>query len=271
MSLSNPVRCALITGGSIGIGYELARCCARDGYRLVLVARQEPALRDAARRLEAEFGAQTLVVAADLARPDAAEHIVRALAQHQLTVDLLVNNAGFGLHGFFHELSLDEQLRMLQVNVGSLMQLTHRLLPPMLARRAGRILNVASTAAFPPGPLMAVYYATKAYVLSFSEALSNELAGSGVTVTVLCPGPTLTAFQRRAGIEALPLARGRVMSAERVAVAGYRAAVAGRRLAIPGLRNRLLVRLVKWAPRGFVLRAVRRLQDGRRRLGADAL
>ena len=255
---------ALITGGSIGIGYELARCCARDGWRLVLVARHEDALRGAAQRLDAEFGAQTVIVPVDLAQPHAAERIVQALAQHQLSVELLVNNAGFGAHGGFQDVPLEAQLQMVQVNVTSVTELTHRLLPTMLAQRRGRILNVASTAAFQPGPLMAVYYATKAYVLSLSEALSNELAGTGVTVTALCPGPTATEFQRRAGIEHLPLLRAGVMSAARVAVEGYRAALAGRRLVIPGQRNRLLVWMVKWSPRALVLRIVRRLQERRR-------
>ena len=178
---------ALITGASSGIGLDLARLFAKDGHDVVLVARSEGKLREIAAELERDFGMTAHVIVADLAKPDAPQTLV---AQLPVDVDVLVNNAGFGVLGPFVETDLAKELEMIQVNVVALTHLTKLLLPPMVARRRGRVLNVASTAAFQPGPLMAVYYATKAYVLSFSEAIADELRDSGVTVTALCPGPT---------------------------------------------------------------------------------
>ena len=192
---------ALITGASSGIGLELANLFARDGNDLVLVARSEGKLRQIASRLEGEFGIATRVLAADLAKPHAAQELVMTLNVHKVTIDALVNNAGFGLAGPFVATDLDKELEMIQVNIVALTELTKLLLPGMVTRRSGRILNLASTAAFQPGPLMAVYYATKAYVLSFSEAIADELRDSGVTVTALCPGPTDTGFAAVASLE----------------------------------------------------------------------
>jgi len=188
---------ALITGASGGIGYELALLCARDGFDCILVARSRDKLDELAARLESEFRVKTLVVARDLAKPTAVDEIYEEVSAASMSVDVLVNNAGFPVFGLFTQTDLRVELEMLQVNVVALTALTKLFLHSMVERRAGRILNLASTAAFEPGPLMAVYYASKAYVLSFSEALANELHGTGVTVTALAPGPTRTTARRR--------------------------------------------------------------------------
>jgi hypothetical protein len=199
-------------------------------------------------------------LAADLADPAAPARIHAEIAGVGGRVDVLVNNAGFGLRGAFTALDETAQAEMLQVDVVALTLLTRRFLPAMVARRAGGVLNVASTAAFQPGPQMAVYYASKAFVLSLSEALAGELAGTGVTVTALCPGPTATGFASRAGLERSRLFRDlRVMDAATVARAGYRGFRAGRRVVIPGLANRVGAALARLAPRGLVLPLVRAL------------
>src|SRR3989338_4501146 len=256
-------RCALITGASGGIGYELAKLFAREGCHTVLVARNEQKLSEVAQELRQFSGASVSVMPKDLTLPQAPDELFAQLRREGLTVDVLVNNAGFGTHGPFAEADLSVQREMMQLNIVELTHLTRLLLPGMIAQRAGKILNVASTAAFQPGPLMAVYYASKAYVLSFSEALANELRGTGVTVTALCPGPTRTNFQQRAGIGDTPLMRARVAGAASVARAGYRGLMAGTAVVIPGARNRLLVFAVKHLPRPLVIQAVRKIQEKR--------
>ena len=256
-------RWALITGASTGIGYEFTKLFARDGYGLVLVARDGERLAQVKAELEQRFHVAVRTVSKDLARPQAPEELFAELQRERIGVDVLVNNAGFGTHGLFAEADPASQLQMMQVNMVALTHLTRLVLPSMIARRSGKILNVASTAAFQPGPLMAVYYATKAYVLSFSEALANELQGTGVSVTVLCPGPTRTEFQRRAGVEETKLMAGQRMEANAVAVAGYRGLMAGTIVVIPGMRNRLLAFAVKHLPRPLVIRAVRKIQEKR--------
>jgi len=255
---------ALITGASSGIGDELARLFARHGHPLVLSGRRTDRLQALASQLQREYGVSVTVLTKDLAVPGAADELHAELKQLGLSVDCLVNNAGFGLYGFFAESNLSDQLQIIQVNLTALTHLSRLVLPDMIARRRGRILNVASTAAFQPGPLMSIYYATKAFVLSFSEALADELRGTGVTVTALCPGPTSTEFHARSGIGETPLGRTVRMSAERVAREGYRGMLAGQPLVIPGLRNRLLATLVRWLPRRMVTRFVRRIQEKRR-------
>ena len=253
---------ALVTGASGGIGLELARLFARDGHGLVLVARRGDRLEALAAELRAAHGVPARALAADLADPAAPARIHAEIAAAGGRVDALVNNAGFGLRGDFAALDEAEQMAMLQVNVLALARLTRRFLPAMVERRAGGVLNVASTAAFQPGPRMAVYYASKAFVLSFSEALWSELAGTGVAVTALCPGPTATGFQSRAGLERSRLFRDlRVMDAAAVARAGYRGFRAGRRVVIPGLANRVGAALARLAPGGLVLRLVRALNS----------
>jgi short-subunit dehydrogenase len=253
---------ALVTGASAGIGRELARILAREGHDLVLVARREPELHAVADELRSRFGAASMVVAADLSAPDAGAQIADAIGPDR-RVDVLVNNAGFGGVGSFATRDRDADLRMLAVNVVALTDLSKRFLPGMLARGHGRILNVASTAAFQPGPFMAVYYASKAYVLSLSQALAEEADGSGVTVTCLCPGVTESEFHAVAGTDAQPLTSGPLtMSSEAVAEAGYRAMVRGKLVEIPGLHNKVGAQSIRVAPRRLVLKIVRRLHPG---------
>ena len=256
---------ALVTGASSGIGLELATLLARDRHDLVLVARSRERLDAVARGLGEEYGVSVLVLAHDLSDPAAPEALARELAERGVAVDILVNNAGFGVYGPFAETPIAKELEMIQVNVTALTHLTKLLLPAMRARRRGRILNVASTAAFQPGPLMAVYYASKAYVLSFTEALANELDGSGVTVTALCPGPTITEFQKNAGVAQSRLFRSMlVMNAPEVARAGYEGMLRGKRIVIPGLGNRMLVQALRVSPRSVITAAARRLQESKK-------
>lgn len=253
---------SLITGASSGIGLDLVRLFARDGFNVVLVARSEAKLREIAAGIEKEFGVAANVIVADLAQPDAARRIIDELSVRSIAIDALVNNAGLGLGGPFVETDWKTELEMIQVNVIALTQLTKLLLPPMVARRSGRILNVASTAAFQPGPFMAVYYATKAYVLSFSEAIADELRDSGVTVTALCPGPTETGFAATAQVADSPLFKMmRPARSDAVARAGYEAMKRGNRIVIPGMRNWIMVQSVRVSPRRLVTMIVRKMQE----------
>lgn len=245
---------ALITGASTGIGLELARMFAREGYSLVLVARDRARLEKLAAELRP---ASVHVIAKDLSQPDVPQEIHRQVPR----VDVLVNNAGFSDFGKFAETSLSEELKMIQVNMTAPVILTKLYLSGMIAARSGRIMNVASTAAFQPGPLMAVYYASKAFLLSFSEAIANELEGTGVTVTALCPGPTATEFQERAKMQDSGLVKGKkIMDAQTVAEAGYRGLMAGKTIVIPGLKNKLLAQSIRISPRSMVTKTVRKLQ-----------
>lgn len=249
----------LITGASAGIGAELAREFAAPGALLVLTARREERLRELALTLT-PMGARCEVIALDLAEPGAATRLVRELETRGIHVDVLVNNAGWGQLVAFAEQDPSHAAAMIQVNVSALTELTRLLLPGMLARGRGRVLNVASTAAFVPGPMMAVYYATKAYVLSFSVALAEEVRGTGVTVTALCPGPTTTEFQEVAGMTGARVMSTRmlaVMEARPVAVIGARAARAGRGIAVAGRINQLSVFAARFAPRWLLARIVR--------------
>ena len=252
---------ALITGASGGIGYELALLFARDRFDCILVARSKDKLQELAARLETEYRVKTLVIPRDLSKPSAVDEIYEEVTAASMGVDVLVNNAGFPVFGLFNETDLQAELEMLQVNVSALTALSKLFVKGMVERRAGRILNLASTAAFEPGPLMAVYYASKAYVLSFSEALANELRGTGVTVTALCPGPTRTGFQKRGVMEDSRLVQGNIADAASVALAGYRGLMAGKTIVIPGFSNKLIPWVVRLSPRGVVTRVVRRMQE----------
>ncbi|MFY9794020.1 MAG: SDR family oxidoreductase [Candidatus Sulfotelmatobacter sp.] len=244
---------ALITGASGGIGYELAKLFAKDHYNLVLVARSSDKLNQVASQLRQQFGFNVKTMAVDLAQDQAVTILFEQLKGEKLEVDVLVNNAGFGVFGEFAEMPEEEILGQVQLNVVALTHLTRLFLPAMIERRQGKIMNVASTAAFQPGPLMAVYYATKAYVLSFSEALANEVAGTGVVVSCFCPGATDTGFQKRAGIENSRLFKKiGAMNVETVARDGYRGLMAGKTLVISGTRNRLVAESVRFAPRKWV-------------------
>ena len=253
---------ALVTGASSGIGHEFAALLARDGFDLVLVARDGARLAATARLLRENAGVSVAVLPCDLAASTAAERLVREIEERGIAVDLLVNNAGFNVYGPFARTDGAAELRMLQVHVVTLTHLTKLLLPGMLARRSGRILNVASTGSFAPGPNDAVYCASKAYVLSFSEALAEELRGSGVTVTALCPGPTDTEFAARAGMTGSLLFRGPRATPAAVARAGYRAMQRGRAVAIPGAANWLMVQALRFTPRALVARISRLLLGG---------
>lgn len=244
---------ALVTGASGGIGYELARLFAADHYNLVLVARSAGKLAQFADELQRQFQISVKPVALDLTAAPAPQFLFDQLQRENIVVDVLVNNAGYGRMGLFSDIPWDDTSGQIQLNITALTHLTKLFVAPMLERRSGKILNVASTAGFQPGPMMAVYYATKAYVISFSEALANELSGTGVTVTCLCPGATDTGFQSRAGTENTMLFRKlRPMSAETVARDGYRGLMAGKTLVISGFRNWLLAEATRVGPRKLV-------------------
>lgn len=253
---------ALVTGASSGIGAALAPLFARDGWHLVLVARTVAPMQALGERLAREHGVTVTVLASDLAEAGAASRLAAELQSRGITIDALVNNAGFGVHGAYATTDGASESRMLAVNVVALTELTKALLPGMLARARGRILNLGSVGSFVPGPLMAVYYATKAYVLSYSEALAEELSGSGVTVTALCPGLTRTGFQARAGLPG-GMGRGMTGDVDDVARAGYAAMMRGARVKVPGLVNRIATLLPRFAPRRVVSSAVKRIQSGR--------
>ncbi len=251
---------ALVTGASTGIGADLAKLCAAAGFDPILVARDARRLEALAADLARERQVKPVVLPSDLSDPSAPEGIFRAVPD---TPDILINNAGFGLRGDFAELPWDRQSAMIQVNITSLAHLTGLYLPGMRRRGSGRIMNVGSTAGFLPGPLMAVYYASKAFVASFSEALSGELKGTGVTVTLLCPGPTRTEFKERAGMQKTLLFEGPAMESADVAREGFRAMMAGKRVHIAGARNRWMIRLKGLAPGSLLLDIVRRLNSER--------
>jgi len=250
---------ALITGASAGIGPELAKLFANDGLNLVLVARSASRLNQFADELQRQFSISAKTFTLDLASPSSPQFLFDQLARENIAIDVLVNNAGYGKLGAFAEVSAEESLGQIHLNVTALTHLTRLFLGPMLEGKCGKILNVASTAGFQPGPLMAVYYATKAYVISFSEALANELGGSGVTVTCLCPGATDTEFQKRAGTEDTLLFKLRPMSARAVAQDGYRALMKGKPLVISGFKNWLVAESLRISPRRVVTAISRRL------------
>ncbi|MDD5216672.1 MAG: SDR family oxidoreductase [Candidatus Omnitrophica bacterium] len=252
-------RTVLITGASTGIGLELAKLFAQDHCRLILVARNKPKLTQLADELIRRHGISVKVIEKDLARSSAPMEIYEELQRASLPIDMLVNNAGTGIYGPFAESNLKEQLDALQLNILSLTGLTHLVLP-MIKSRKGKILNVASVAAFQPGPLMACYFASKAYVLHFSEALANELKDTGVTVTALCPGPTRTDFQTRTDTQNIR-EEFIMMGALSVAKAGYQGFLKGKTVVVPGLINKILVFLVRFFPGDLVTRVARLFEE----------
>jgi hypothetical protein len=259
--MSSQLQTALITGASAGIGRELAKLFAADHYNLVLVARTGTRLPQFGDELQQQFGISAKSFPLDLTAQSAPQFFFDQLARENIDIDVLVNNAGYGMRGAFAEVPSDESLGQIQLNVTALTHLTKLFLQPMIEKRSGKILNVASTAGFQPGPLMAVYYATKAYVISFSEALANELQGTGVSVTCLCPGPTDTEFQGRAGTEDSLLKRMRPMTAKAVASDGYRALMKGKPLVISGFRNWLLAESLRISPRRVVTAVSRKILE----------
>jgi short-subunit dehydrogenase len=258
-----PRAVTLITGASAGIGAALAREFAAHGHEVVLIARREPALAALADTIAAAGAPRPIVLPADIARPDAARDIAETLARLGLEPNVVVNNAGFGLLGAADELDRAEQLAMIDLNVRALTDLSLAFIDS-LKRRRGGILNVASVAGFLPGPGMAVYYATKAYVLSFSEALHHELKGAGVRVTALCPGPVPTEFQARSGITGQLFPSLLTRSAQRVARDGYRALAEGRRVVVPGSANRVVTMIAPFVPRSVLFRSMDGYRRGRR-------
>jgi len=253
---------ALITGAAGGIGYELACIFAAHDYNLVLIDRNGIKLVEIAVKFQEEFGNFVTTIIKDLSISTAPEEIFRELQLANIKVDVLVNNAGFGIYGLFHETDLPTELEMLQVNLVCLTHLTKLFVKDMVKQGEGKILNVASAAAFQPGPLMAVYFATKAYILSFSEAIANELEGTGVTVTVLCPGSTASAFHERTGMADSKLLKGKkMMDAQTVAEIGFRALMKGKTIVIPGLLNKILAKSVRFVPRNLVTKIVRSMQE----------
>lgn len=260
--MNQHIRSALITGASGGIGYELAKLFAKDHHNLVLVARSGAKLTQFADELERQFGISVKPIPLDLTDTPAPQFLFDQLQREGIAVDILVNNAGYGVFGEFAKTPWEQELGQIQLNVAALTQLTKLFLAPMLERHSGRILNVASTAGFQPGPRMAVYYATKAYVISFSEALANELKGTGVTVTCLCPGATDTGFQGRAGTaKTILFKKLRPMEAKTVARDGYGGLMAGKTLVISGFRNWLLAESLRISPRRLVTAVSRKLLD----------
>ena len=253
---------ALITGASGGIGYEFAKLLARDCGTLVLVARNRERLADVKKELEAAVQVTVITIATDLSKPDAVDEIFREIEGRKLAVDILINNAGFGEHGAFVETEWSREEKMIAVNITALTQMTKLFVKGMIGRKSGRIVNLASTASFQPGPFMSVYYASKAYVLSFSEAIANELKGTGVTVTALCPGPTATGFALAARMENTRLFTfTKPASAAEVARYGYEAMMKGKTVAIHGVLNKILAFAVRTAPRKLLSVILRQLHE----------
>jgi len=243
---------ALITGASAGIGRELCKLAAQDKRDLVLVARRRDRLEEIAAELRTAQGVEVTVIAADLGQAKAPQEILGQVLAAGIEVECLMNNAGFGAHGPFAEMERARQLEMIDVNIRALVELCHLFLPAMLLRKQGQILNVASIAGFVPGPYMATYYASKAFVLSFTEALATELRGSGVSVTASCPGPTATEFSDVAGSSRTKLFRRGVADAASVAKHAYKAMLAGKVVAIPGFMNKLLAASSSLGPRAMI-------------------
>lgn len=242
---------ALITGATSGLGYEFVKLFAKDGYHLILIARNKQKLE----QIKQSFQNVTIIVK-DLSTPNAGKEVFEEVDNQGMNIDVLVNNAGFGLLGYFDELDIQKQAAMIQLNVVSLTELTYYFLTKMKQKNQGKILNIASTAAFQPGPLMAVYYATKTYVLSFSEALVEELSDSAVTVTTLCPGPTKTNFAAVANVEGTKMFS-QPMNSEIVAKQGYNALMSGKRVVIPGGLNKMGAYAAKLLPRSLAAKVAK--------------
>jgi short-subunit dehydrogenase len=261
-STNNNMQTALITGASSGIGLELAKIHAQKGDNLVLVARSEEKLISLKNDLQNQHNIKASVFALDLTKPDSAHQLFDLTEKHNIKIDYLINNAGFGDFEEFSKSDLNKATQMIDLNIFSLTILTKLYLDGMLERKSGKIMQLASTASFQPGPLMAVYYATKHYVLAFSEAIAEELKGSGVTVTALCPGPTASGFQNAADLGDSKLVKGKKLptSAE-VADYGYKSMMNGKRVAIHGFQNKLMAFSIRFTPRSWVTALVKKLSE----------
>jgi hypothetical protein len=253
---------ALITGASNGIGLELAKVHASKGGDLVLVARNKSKLDELKTELEREYKIKVYTIGKDLSLTDAAQEVFDETKKQNIQIDYLINNAGFGDFGMFSETDWNKELQMINLNITTLTQFTKLYLQDMVKRKNGKIMNVASTAAFQSGPTMAVYYATKAYVLSFSEAIDNEVSDKGVTVTALCPGATESGFQASAAMEESNLEKGKKLpTSKEVAEYGYVAMLKGKTVAIHGFMNWILANSVRFMPRALVVKVTRKMQD----------
>ncbi len=254
----------MITGASNGIGYELALIHAKAGDNLVLAARSENKLQEMKKQLEQDHGISVDILAIDLSNPASAEQLYAFTREKEIFVDYLVNNAGFGDFGFFHEADWKKTNAMIQLNITVLTRLTQLYLQDMVKARKGKIMNVASTAAFQPGPTMAVYYATKAFVLHFSEAIGNEVKPYGITVTALCPGATESGFQAAASMENSKLVKDRKLPSSReVAMYAHKAMMKGKAVAIHGFMNALMANAVRFFPRSWTVKIARKVQDAK--------
>lgn len=253
---------ALITGASNGIGLELAKVHASKGGNLVLVARNKSKLEELKTQLEQQYKIKVYIIGKDLSANNAAQEVYDETQKQNIQIDYLINNAGFGDFGMFAETDWNKELQMINLNITTLTQFTKLYLQDMVKRRNGKIMNVASTAAFQSGPTMAVYYATKAYVLSFSEAIDNEVSDKGVTVTALCPGATESGFQAAAAMEESNLVKGKKLpTSKEVAEYGYAAMLKGKTVAIHGFMNWFLANSVRFMPRALVVKVTRKMQD----------
>lgn len=250
---------ALITGASSGIGLELAELFAADGSDLVLVARREDRLKELADRLETQNGVKVHVLPKDLSEPKAPDEIFAQLKKEKIQVDVLVNNAGFGVKGIIPEIDLDQQLDMVQVNVKALTHLTRLFLPGMIERGYGGVLNVGSLAAFQPGPNLAVYFATKAYVLSYTEALAEEISNPDIQISCLAPGPVRTEFGEKSDLEDSLLFKLSLMDSEPVVRAGYEGFRKGKVIVIPGIKQQIVPFLNRFTPRSVVRKIAKKL------------
>lgn len=253
---------ALITGASSGIGLELARIHAAKGGNLVLVARSKSKLDELKDELEKNHGISVYVIGKDLSSPSSAAEVHAELKQQNIPVDYLINNAGFGDSGLFFDADWEKQEQMINLNITSLTHMTRLFLKDMVERKSGKIMNLASTASFQPGPTMAVYCATKSYVLSFSEAISNEVREFGVTITALCPGATESGFKAAASLEGSNLFEGKKLpSSKAVAEYGYKSMIKGKTVAIHGFMNNLMANSIRFAPRSIVVKIARMILE----------
>lgn len=256
------MKTALITGASNGIGLELAKIHASKGGDLVLVARNKAKLDELKKELENQYKVKIYTIGKDLSAPNAAQEVYEETTKQNIQIEYLINNAGFGDFGMFVETDWNKELQMINLNITTLTQFTKLYLQVMVKRKSGRIMNVASTAAFQSGPTMAVYYATKAYVLSFSEAIDNEVSDKGVTVTTLCPGATESGFQAAAAMEESNLVKGKKLpTSKEVAEYGYASMMKGKTVAIHGFMNWIMANSVRFTPRALVVKITRKIQD----------
>jgi short-subunit dehydrogenase len=258
---SKTAKTALVTGASSGIGSEFARVLAEHGRNVVLVARRAERLEQRAANLTERYGVRAVAIPADLSQPNAAQRLYAELARREIQIDILINSAGFNVYGPFMQSDPEQEMHMLQVNLLAVVALTKLLARDMVARGWGRILNLGSTGSFAPAPLDSLYAASKAFILSFSEAIAEEFKGTGVSVTVLCPGPTSTEFAAAAGMSDTTIFSGRLMSAKEVVSIGYAALMRGQTTVITGLANKLQVWSMRFAPRAFVVRVAKGLMS----------